>query len=313
MIDDLISKYNLSFTVSNSLKKKLSEIEFIDHGNEYKLDIRKNFKVNSKFKDRKNYFNYLYIYTYKKRTIEIFSKNKHPKNLINEIDKIINFFDSIVKYNLRIHIQFYMFRDQKKGLPVRANITSGSTVLDPGKILIFKVSEWRKVLIHEAIHYYNMHIYTLNKDLLYIYQSIITDSKLSPNEGYTEFFALILYYHLYHPLQIKEHLTKELAFGFLQTAKILKLKNFNNYEELICAEKEYSQDCFVLSYFLLKTYFLYKTRYQNCIKMGWDNDNVKCFEDINLNEKKFASIINYCMQEYNPVKDRVKSINFSLT
>lgn len=313
MIDELISKYNLNFTVSNSLKKKLSEVNFIDHRNEYKLAIRNNFKVNPKFKDRKGYFNHLYVYTFKKRTVEIFSKNTPSKNLINEFDRIINFFDAIVKYNLRVHIQFYMFKDLKKGLPVRANVTSGSTVIDKGKILIFRVSEWRKVLIHECIHYYNMHVYTLNKDLMYIYKDIITNSNLSPNEGYTEFFALILYYHLYHSREIKEHLNKELAFGFIQTAKILKLKNFNNYEELICSEKEYEQDCFILSYFLLKTYFLYKTRYQECIKMGWDNENIKCFQNINLKEKKFSEIINYCMDKYDPKNDKTKNIKFSLT
>ena len=146
--------------------------------------------------------------------------------------------------------------------------------------------------------------------MLYIYKNINTKSNLSPNEGYTEFLALILYYKIFKPRRIEHYLTREIAWGFIQSAKILRLKGFKKYGELFDGEKEYSQDTALLSYFLLKTYFLFYNKYQKCIKLVPGNNNVKCFKDINLRQKNFGKIINFCIKNYDPED---MSMKFSLT
>jgi hypothetical protein len=153
-----------------------------------------------------------------------------------------------------------------------------------------------------------LHIYTIQKKLLYAFKDINTNSVIKPNEAYTEFLALIFYYFIFNKEEINKKLTSELAWGFIQSAKILKYKNFDNYQQLFNGKK-YEQDCSLLSYYILKTYFLFKSSYQKCIKLG-PNDDIECFKLINLQDSKFTSIINYCIKNLD-VND--KSFKMSLT
>lgn len=321
-LDNLIKKYNLKFSINLNLLKELQNVNF-QQSNFYKIQFKKTSINNQFLKDNRLINNYLYekirkdltiknSYNFGKRRINIFSEKKLPIIYIKKIDRILNFFDGAIGRPKTYYIDIYLLDVPKKlntQFPDlnRNVVNSGSNLIEKRKVVIFRKEEWEKVLVHELIHYLNWHIYTIRKSLMYAFEDINTSSNISPNEGYTEFFALILYYFIKNK-DIDYHLTRELAWGFVQSAKVLKYKNFNNYQELFSGE-EYSQDSFLLGYFILKTYFLFKNRYQKCIKLGENNDS-ECFKNINLRDSKFSSIINYCMKNLN---ESDKSFKMSLT
>lgn len=316
----LINKYKLNFSINSKLLKELEAVKF-DQTNFYKYHSKKIIINNHYLED--DIGDYLYqkirnnlkirnSYTYGKRRINIFSEHKLPINYIKKIDRILNFFDGAIGRPKTYLIDIYLLDEPKKISSRFPNlnkdvVNGGSNLIEKRKVVIYRKEEWEKVLVHELIHYLNWHIYTILKSLLYAFKDINSDSYISPNEGYTEFFALILYYFIKNK-DINECMTRELAWGFVQSAKFLKYKNLDNYQDLFSG-KRYTQDSFLLGYFVLKTYFLFKKRYQKCIKLG-ENDDVDCFKDINLRDKKFSAIINYCLENLN---ERDKSFKMSLT
>ena len=199
---------------------------------------------------------------------------------------------------------------EKHPVACKENINSASNYgLRKHYLYIYRHEEWTKILIHELIHYFNLHIYLFQKDLLYAFKDINTKSNISPNEAYTEFLALIFYYFIFHPKEIDERLTKELAWGFIQSAKVLKSKNIDKYQQLFTIE--YKQNTALLSYYLLKTYFLFKENNQRAIILYYrDKNEDNYYQDINLKDKKFSEIINYCLENLN-MND--KSLKMSLT
>jgi len=175
------------------------------------------------------------------------------------------------------------------------------------EIVIYRKEEWSKILIHELIHYLNLHIYLFQKDLLYAFKDIKTNSIIKPNEAYTEFLSLIFYYFIFHEKEINRKLNCELAWGFIQTARVLKSKNINKYQELFT--KEYKQNTSLLSYYLLKTYFLYKERFQKAIILYYrDKNEDNYFQNINLKDRKFHKIVDYCLENL----DENKTLKMSL-
>lgn len=344
MIEELIKKFNLSFIKDDNFYKELDDLDF------NKKDIKKNYTcINIKINDLntklelKEKLNYLAYYNYQTRKIYFYSKNKITNDFyINTVDKILNFYDAIFKKENVYLIEIYLDNNPKllkeNNIVSYNNIIGGSNILKKKFIVIFREEEWSKVLIHELIHYTNLHIFIFQKELLYAFKNINTNSIIKPNEGYTEFLALIFYYYIYNNIKNnnnnniinnnndnniinnnninnnndKDMLTKEMAWGFIQCAKILKNRNFNSYQELFSG-KEYSQDTSILSYYFLKTYFLYNSKYQKCIKLDYMDkykDNYKCFKDINLQDDKFTEIINYCI---NNLDLNDKSLKMSLT
>merc|ERR1712224_433802 len=147
------------------------------------------------------------------------------------------------------------------------SINTGSTY--PGiSITLWRKEELCKVLIHELIHYLHLDIYSSQDNLKFIYNDINLDGSITnPNEAYTEYVAIVLYiYWIYKTTECKLTLKKfmekrlliELGWSFYQIAKILKFfKCYNSYEDLFKKGCKFKQQTNVLSYFILKTYFLY--------------------------------------------------------
>ena len=301
MIKDVINKYNLEFKLDKKLSEKLNELNL---GKENKYKIKK-------YKDKE--FPFINLYRSGKRKIIIHSYEKINISYIKKIDKILNFFDEVFGREKVFLIKIYLNNNPKlitKDLPYpcRKNINSATNLTGTRWLVIFRKEEWSKILVHELIHYFNLHIYSIKKDLLYAFKNINTNSIINPNEGYTEFSALIFYYFIFNKENIDEKLTKELEWGFIQSAKILKYKGYNSYQELFSG-KEYTQDTSLLSYYILKTYFLFKRSYQKCIKLEVVEDR-DCFKNINLEENRFSSIMNYYIKNLD-LDD--KSLKMSLT
>ena len=319
MIEEIITKYKLQFTLQKNLYQRLEAIDFNKH-QDYKKLVQKVNNIEDKAYNLykvtlKNKLLYQTSYRNKDRNINLYTKKPLKNdNYITVIDRILNFFNNMPDSRRLILIDIFLDDNPKilkNNQPLDRNVINGASVIKRKKwLVIFKKSEWIKTLIHELIHYHNYHIYNFKSDLFYVYQDIKTSSNLSFNEAYTEFFALIIYYFLFYKKDIDKLITRELAWGFIQSAKLLKYKDFSSYQELF-NEKEYQQDGFFLSYYIGKTYLLYKKYYQNCICLGI-NDKLECFfeKKIDLQDKKFTAIINYCLKNLDP-KD--KNFNFSLT
>lgn len=306
MIEELIKKYKLNFKINTQLLNNLNNLNFRNIKNKYHKKV---IKIND---------GYLTKYNINRRIINIYTEEKlNTDYYINKIDKICNFYDSIFhkENKKKLFLMDLYFKDKNPKLltekhpeACKENINSASNLIKKNYIVIYRHEEWSKILIHELIHYFNLHIYKFQKDLLYAFKDINTQSKISPNEGYTEFLSLIFYYFIFHKEEINKRLTCELSWGFIQTAKVLKSKNINKYEELFT--KEYKQNSSVLSYYLLKTYFLYNKRFQKTIILYYRDENENnYFQDINLKDKKFSTIINYCLKNLN---ENDKSLKMSL-
>lgn len=305
MTDKLIAKFNLNFKIDDSLLENLKNLNFRKTKNIYKIKKKKS----------QNMFSYIKEYTIDRRKITIYSEKKIKSYYINKIDKILNFFDSIfyMENKKKMYLIDIYLNDIPKVLSkdypeaCKENINSASNLLKKNHIVIYRKEEWSKILIHELIHYLNLHIYLFQKDLLYAFKDIKTNSIIKPNEAYTEFLSLIFYYFIFHEKEINRKLNCELAWGFIQTARVLKSKNIVKYQELFT--KEYKQNTSLLSYYLLKTYFLFNERFQKAIILYYrDKNEDNYFQDINLKDRKFHKIIDYCLENL----DENKTLKMSL-
>lgn len=307
LLKEIIEKYNINFKVNKDLEKALKSVKIQDKANYYKSETTpytidnpklEQFISNDLYQKIVKNLKFKNYYTWHKRKFTIYSKGKINISYIKKLDRICNFFDSAIGKEKTYKIDLYISGEKKSlcekyPVPNKDNINSGANIIERGKIVIYREEEWEKIVVHELIHYVNWHIFTIREHMLYPFKDINTSSRISPNEGYTEYFALILYYYI-KGHNLNASLTMETAWGFIQSAKILKYKGFETYNSLYSG-KMYSQDSFLLSYFILKTYFLYNNRYQKCLKLS-ENDDYKCFLDINLQSKKFSEIMEYCIE-----------------
>ena len=266
--------------------------------------------------------NHLHHYKSNKRDIKLMSSdNKSIKKYINKIDSILNMFDLLTKKENKYKIKIYMSNLKKnldfmksnnghkhKRVIDSASINTGSTYPSVN-ITLWRKEELCKVLIHELVHYLLLDIYEHQDDIKHIYKDVNLDVEfLNPNEAYTEYMAIILYiYWIYQTTScdlslysfIKKRLLIELGWSFYQIAKIIKyFKCYGSYLDLFTNKCEFRQRTSVLSYFILKTYYLfYSDRFMSCINFS-NSSKIRftCVKDIDLKDEKFAKNIDRILQ-----------------
>ena len=148
------------------------------------------------------------------------------------------------------------------------------------------------------MHYLFLDIFKYQDNIKYLYNKINISSNIcNPNEAYTEYVAIILYiYFIYKtntvnmPIKsfMKKRLLIELGWSFYQISKILNyFKCYKSYEDLFTKNCEFNQDTNVLSYYILKTYFLfYSNKFYGLYILDNQKTRFNCIKEINLYDKK---------------------------
>jgi hypothetical protein len=255
----------------------------------------------------------------KNREIVIFSKKNIDDNFIKKIDSIFNFFDMITKKSNYYKLELFLSNKKKyinKNLNSLDpdNINSGATL--PGHfIYIFRKEELVKVLFHELVHYLDLDMRDYQDKFKFLYSKINLKAPfINPNEAYTEIIALLLmniWEFKYKEIDIdinlyvSKKLTLELGWSYYQICKILNyFACYKTYEELFSDNCEFRQNSNVLSYFILKTYFL---QFLNLVLKDFTLDNLFfnkskaefIYKNTDLLDHNFSKNINTILSRYN--------------
>ena len=311
----ILSKYGIS--MKSILNKNKNLQEFIDisfYGN----NLTSSFISSRIIRDIINKLNIRTKLEASNREIIIFSKEKISDSFIKKIDSIFNFFDMITKKKNYYKLEVFLSGKKKyinKNLNSLDpdNINSGAT-LPSYFIYIFRKEEFVKVLFHELVHYLDLDMRDYQEKFKELYADInLKASIVNPNEAYTEILALLLmniweHNYLNVELDIKEYVSKkltlELGWSYFQISKILKyFVCYNSYEELFTDKCEFRQNSNVLSYFILKTFFLQNI---NLILKDFIIESLKIngdkvrniFNQTNLLDKTFCNNINNILRTY---------------
>lgn len=338
---DIIKMLNLNINCNLNIINKLNNIKYIykkpKHINKCKLNkqTNKEFYKDYLYNDfvSNDILNYVFKklhhkneYIWNHKHIVIYHNNNIPNKFIEEVYYILNLFDYITNKKNNYQIIFYLTKCKKKldynyNYIGPKNVNSGAT-LPSHFIYIWRLEEWKKVLIHEIIHYLFLDINKYQDRFKKLYNDInLETSIINPNEGYTELVALFImsiykynYYKNFYNIDISiydfinKRLTIELGWSFYQITKILKFFNcYQSYEELFTKKCVFRQKSNVLSYYILKTYFLYnindilKDFKFNDIFINENKVNY-IYNKTNIREKSFTKNINYIMNNYT-IKD----------
>ena len=194
-------------------------------------------------------------------------------------------------------------------------------------ICIWRKEEMSKVLIHELIHYLNLDMFKYQNKFIQLYDKINLKSKMvNPNEAYTELLALTLmsiweYYFTNSKYNLNNYINNklnlELSWSYYQISKILKyFKCYNSFNDLFKNNCTFRQETNVLSYFILKTYFLQNI---NIILKNLNINNLYINNSIseyilkntNLHDDKFNNIINNILKNYQYKYDNSLRMTFN--
>tara|TARA_B100001094_G_C18171016_1_gene795081 strand:- start:299 stop:1348 length:1050 start_codon:yes stop_codon:yes gene_type:complete len=289
----------------NYIKKKIDNYDtsIIEENDYMDMDI-KNY-INNKLNkcdlyEIENKFN-LYIYY---GNIDI---SKIKNKLIFIIKLLSEYFD--FKKNRDIHIFLTPFKKKfnnnlinNKSCIYKKNINSGLTYIIDGKIIIYRIEELEKVLIHEFIH--SMKI---DDNIKNIKTDLNINKELLLNETLTEILAEIFYY-LYLNLEYKINLSKilnlELKFSTYQTIQLLKFFDYTKIEDLLFKndKKKYKDYSNSIEYFIIKTSILYNI--EEFINNFFDNGYL-----IPVNHNKFEKFIRKTLYSSNFVNNINKNFN----
>lgn len=229
---------------------------------------------------------------------------------INSLSKLLNKQDNVKK--LKIDLILYLSPAKKefpqKGLTITENnVNSGDTTLfNYPLVRIFREEEMFKVLIHECIHAARLEIifYKLknqNMDKVNIISNNKLTDKLKFNEIITEVFAEIInciLYSIINKCNMKNVMNNELAFGFIQSAKIFNHFNFTSIGDFINDRnkdlKKIKQTTAAFEYHVLKTILFYKREefFDIVIKKPL-TQNVYLLINNVLLSKEYKKIVNY--------------------
>ena len=225
---------------------------------------------------------------------------------INKLQHIINFMINLAKDNNKqnnvANIIIFCGLQRKeifffeKLILCSDNINSGSSV--PGKtVMIWRLEEIFKVLIHELVHFYQLDFNSSDENLLYLSSYLRTKYNVngfdSPNESYTEFLAIIIHSVFvthYTSYDIYKVLKYEIIFTLFQVAKILKFYGFKSTRDF--SSIPVNQTTSVFSYFIIKGALLFSL--PKVIEFVGANISAL---DIRQKSTKFIYIVQECMNE----------------
>jgi len=313
-LDDIINKIPKSFTKNINYELQNWNINDIDQP----LYIKNNFMSNTITKYIYNNINTNYNITVKYKNLSL--------NLNYFTDKLnlqLTYFEKIIKHILLFYIMFdahinninvsiydVPYKKILSGDKIKTeNINSGYSIPFSKQIVIFRIEELYKVLIHELLHIFQFEITEKNNScgMFCDLYSIKTEPFLV-NEAIVELYAIIynsilLSLNMYNKIikdKIIEILNIELDFNLYQTSKILVYSNFNNIEEFLCnCTNKYimEENTNVVSYIIIKTLILFNI---NILHNYGNLDNRELIESIVVkffNDTKYKKIINYYMTD----------------
>ena len=216
--------------------------------------------------------------------------NLNEKSTVSEreLDKIARTILLLPKFNInrikdnKVEVNIYLSSAKKKCQSKNVkilganNINSGVTVFKFSEMLpiittVYRSEEMHKLLIHELVHNYRYDFEFMDFNLkISDFLNISRDTKLTPNESYTEIVTVILNtavesynfkdasnYDLF-----KVMLEYEAQFSLLQCARILKFYDFTSADDFFQKydnRNRFKQNTNVFSYFFIKTALLVNT------------------------------------------------------
>lgn len=213
-------------------------------------------------------------YQTEKLNVHIFCNNdKQVSDVINinEIVLIYELMSKISKKETPLTLTIFTCTITKTLKPIHGVLTSvcinsGSTM--QGEFInIWRKEEWKKVLIHEMIHFFAMDIKNhYSNDIEQLQNNIhgIYNIKGSiiPYEAFTELLAIIIHscylqYIFNNKVKLKDLLCIELNFSLFQVAKILDSYGITNIRSIKEGTQKIKQTTSVFSYFIIKTAILF--------------------------------------------------------
>jgi len=228
-------------------------------------------------------------------TIYSMPENKHLLH-INKVITICQYMLDKFNKNSDIKLIFLLTPYKKRILDDTENllpihINSGCTVKGTNKLIyIWRYEEWKKVLIHELIHYLDLDIpnkqQNTNALATYVLDNYNIDGYPLPNEAYTDTLAILIHSELFN-LDIN----KEINFSCFQASKLLKLFKHKNMQDLFDKKYVIKQKTSAFSYYVLKSILLFnKDKFCDLIK----NFTINKFIDLLklIKNKKYVDKVN---------------------
>jgi len=329
--DTIILKNSNTSLIIEDILHKSTSLTNINAPKEYDQILNNKFISNRIKRDILNNLNKVINFKEGNRNVVIIS-DKYENVLLNEIVSIFSLFDIITKNKNRYNLKVYL-SDEKKLINENIffldgdNINSGSTY--PGiNITLWRKEEIHKVLIHEIVHYLKIDMYDFQDKFKVLYKDINIEGDIcNPNEAYTEFVALLIFtfwkFKKNKAKNIKSFFDKmlliELGWSFFQIAKIINFfKCYNSYQSLFTDKCKFFQKTNVLSYFILKCYFLKNIKNTiECINFETFKQTEfltdKLLKTVNLSEQEFTNIINWCIKYLNKSKYKFNNLTLRMT
>lgn len=256
--NDLVELHDMLFNVSGNRGK----IHTLLYDNQFiGIDTHQHIEsCNLDYFEVESGYDKIYLYfpcNYDNNDSNICIQDDEVNKIVNEILTIINIMRNITKKKHMVDLTIF-FGKQKKKMPKNnifsaENINSGSTY-PAFEVYIWRREEFRKVLIHELVHYFGCDAGIYNNGYEKLEKVINNNFKYewldSHNEAYTEILALIIhscYVSKITKISLKVVLANELYFTIFQISKILKQYNNNDIFKI-----KFKQTTSVLSYFIVK-------------------------------------------------------------
>ncbi len=173
---------------------------------------------------------------------------------------------------------------------VNSGLSSFSKLSDKDNyIMIWRKEEFFKVFIHEIIHYLNLDFKSeLKIKNIFDILCIDKNTKIIPNEAFTDFWAITLNCIIYttiNPSQnLLENIEKEIKFILEQSAKIIYYYGFSSWDDFSknnCSIY-FNQKTSIFSYYILKSCMFFY--FNKTIKFLINNDNKLILRNIKKNE-----------------------------
>lgn len=332
IIDNIIKIPKKSIKNLDRIYKEIKETKFIKNTSKLLNDNEKqtldelvnsyNYSVKMESKIRSLKRINTVQYKFKNTNVNLFLfNNRLSKKIVNEILDLINFsitlFDKIHKPRENIKIYFLLTNENKTinikkdkqliGDNINTGYTQSFSDENDDFIVIYRMEELKKVLVHELIHLYNFHGFVDPSNLKINSLINFTNPRFSIFEAYTETLAVLIYTYYYSKKNNEDFdklINKQLYFSFLQSAKILYNQKINSIDDL--GKKNINETTNATSYFILKCSILNNLNlYKNIFneKDGislLNNEKIKLFDENlikSIKNKKFKENINKSLED----------------
>ena len=345
MFQDEINKLNYSKNNLIKIPKKIiknldkiyketnkSEIELITNTSNVLNDTEKNtlyelinnYSYSDKFKNKIKLLKRINTiqYNFENTNVNLYLyNNRLSKKLINEILDLINFsitlFNNVHKPKENIKIYFFQINEKKTinikknnqliGDNINTGYTQSFSDMNEDYIVIYRMEELKKVLIHELIHLYNLHGFMSPSNIEINNFIKSTNPRFSIFEAYTETLAVLIYTYYYSKKNNEDFerlINEQLNFSFLQSAKILynqKIFNINNLGKKRINETTNATSYFILKCAILNNLNLYKNIFNEKDGISLlNNEKIKLFDENlikSIKNRKFKENINESLKD----------------